>query len=67
MKIPKDSKIKFEDIELKIEDAKNEEMTVKESSAQNSIYFINNEAKDNSKILNDKDVEKKEEKKRYTN
>ena len=48
-KIPKDSKIKFEDTELTIEDAKNEEMTVKELSAQNSIYFINDETKDNSK------------------
>ena len=48
-KIPKDSKIKFEDTELTIKDAKNEEMTVKELSAQNSIYFINDETKDNSK------------------
>ena len=66
-KIPKDSKIKFVDTELTIEDIKNGEMTVKELSTQNSIYFINNEVKDNSKTINDKDVEKKEETKRYTN
>ena len=61
-KIPKDSKIKFEDTELTIEEAKNEEMTVKELSTENSIYFINNKGKGNSKKQNDNEIEKKEEK-----
>ena len=39
-KIPTDSKIKFEDTEITIKEAKNEEMTIKDIVSENSIYFI---------------------------
>ena len=39
-KIPTDSKIKFEDTEISIKEAKNEEMTIKDIVSENSIYFI---------------------------
>ena len=60
-KIPNNSTIKFEDTELTIEEAKNEEMTVKELSTDNSIYFINKEIKNNSEIPKELKSEKKVE------
>jgi len=42
-KIPANSTIKFDDTELTIEEAKNEEMTIKDISSDNSIYFIHKE------------------------
>ena len=50
-KIPTDSKIKFEDTEITIKEAKNEEMTIKDIVSENSIYFIH---KGNVKELNPK-------------
>ena len=48
-KIPKNSKIKFEDTELTFEEAKTEEITVKDIALDNSIYFINEEEKEEPK------------------
>jgi hypothetical protein len=42
-KIPANNTIKFEDSELTFEEAKNEELTIKDISSDNSIYFIHKE------------------------
>ena len=43
-KIPKKSKIKFEDTEIELEDAKEQELIIKDILSDNSIYFINKQA-----------------------
>ena len=43
-KIPEKSKIKFEDTEIELDDAKEQELTIKDILSDNSIYFINKQA-----------------------
>jgi len=42
-KIPANSTIKFDDSEITFEEAKSEELTIKDISSDNSIYFIHKE------------------------
>ena len=59
-KIPIDSKIKFEDTEITIKEAKNEEMTIKDIVSENSIYFIHKGNKNNENYKNNKNNENNE-------
>lgn len=59
-KIPKNSKLKFEDTEIKFDEAKEQELTIKDLLLEDSIYFIN---KDNIKKSNSKKQEKIENEK----
>lgn len=55
-KIPNTSLIKFEDTEISFDDAKEQELTIKDLLSKDSIYFINNQS------TNIKNNSKKEEK-----
>ena len=61
-KIPADSKIKFEDTEMTIEEAKNEEMTIKDIASENSIYFINEGKSEDQTLIDEEPLENKEKK-----
>lgn len=43
-KIPKESKIKYEDLEVELDEAIDQEFTIKNILFENSIYFINKQA-----------------------
>ena len=58
-KIPKNCRIKFEDTEIPFEDAKNDSMTIKDLSSENSIYFLSQES--NEKEINNFENEKNNE------
>ena len=70
-KIPKNSKIKFEDTELTLEEAKNEEMTIKDLSTEKSIYLFsqifheigkekdNSDKKKEEKLIKKNDIQEK--------
>ena len=62
-KIPNNSKIKYEDVELTFDEVKKEEMTIKDLALENSIYFINqnnNQKDENTKEENFQNNMKKE-------
>ena len=61
-KIPNDGKIKYEDTELTFEEAKAEEMTIKDLAVENSIYFISNQMNQKDDTPKKRDIQELREK-----